>query len=173
MIGKVISAIRIVLSTAFYLGYIPQVQRLLVSALVVVLLWLFRVDSTKWFTLESLPLFLVGSLIYVVVASWLCDDTKKNFGDSVPTQVVLDYAGGQLFSFFLISHVWSINPSLLALGFVGYNFFSIVKPWPVFHFEEVTGGFGLVLDDLAAGAMTAVFIHALVALHTFIMPIIS
>jgi len=39
-------------------------------------------------------------------------------------------------------------------GFVVFRLFDIWKPWPVRVLDQrVTGGLGIILDDLAAGAM--------------------
>lgn len=170
---SLIIAIRRVVSSLMYIGYIPVVGRVLTSLVVVVLLWLTRFTVNGWFTLEAFPLFVWGTVLCILLGSWLCNDAKNVYGVSAPRQIVVDVAVGQLFSFVLISSVWSINASILALGFVGYQFFSVVKPWPLFHFEEVTGGFGYVIDDIAAGVMTALFMHALVALNSVVMPLIS
>lgn len=171
--NAVIVAIRRVLSSLLYIGYLPVGRQAVVSLLVVVLLWLWRFSVQQWFTMEAFPLFVWGTVLYIVVGSWLCKDAKKVYGVSAPRQIVLDVAAGQLFSFALISSVWTINANILALGFVGYQFFSVVKPWPLFHFEEVSGGFGIVVDDLAAGVMTALFVHLLVYVNSIVMPLIS
>ena len=39
-------------------------------------------------------------------------------------------------------------------GFALFRFFDIVKPWPVRAAERARGGFGIMLDDLVAGACT-------------------
>lgn len=171
--GVLVSAIRRVVSSLLFLGYVPYVQRVLVSLIVVVVLFLFRYNVDHWFTLAHLPRFLLLVVGFISVASWLCDDATRNFGCAAPRQIVLAVAGGQFLSFMLVTHVWGLNASVLALGFVGYQFFSVVKPWPLYHFEEVTGGFGIVLDDLSAGVMTALLMHGLIALNNYIMPIIS
>jgi phosphatidylglycerophosphatase A len=40
----------------------------------------------------------------------------------------------------------------LVAGFLLFRFFDILKPWPVsFLDRELTGGLGIMLDDVAAG----------------------
>jgi len=48
---------------------------------------------------------------------------------------------------FLLPHTWLA----LALGFMLFRFFDIIKPYPVKKVERFKGGFGIVLDDLLAG----------------------
>jgi phosphatidylglycerophosphatase A len=43
----------------------------------------------------------------------------------------------------------------LAIGFVLFRALDVVKPWPVRRFEDLPGGWGIVMDDVAAGALGA------------------
>jgi phosphatidylglycerophosphatase A len=46
--------------------------------------------------------------------------------------------------------VWSV-----ALGVVLFRLFDQTKPWPARALESVPGGWGVVLDDVAAGVWGA------------------
>jgi phosphatidylglycerophosphatase A len=37
-------------------------------------------------------------------------------------------------------------------GFVFFRAFDVLKPWPASAFDRMKNGFGVVMDDLAAGA---------------------
>jgi phosphatidylglycerophosphatase A len=54
---------------------------------------------------------------------------------------------------YLICVAWVAPPSWFAMGvaFVLFRFFDILKPWPVRWFEQLGGGDGILLDDVAAG----------------------
>jgi phosphatidylglycerophosphatase A len=42
------------------------------------------------------------------------------------------------------------------VGFVLFRFFDIIKPWPISWIDKnITGGFGIMLDDVIAGVMAA------------------
>ena len=45
-------------------------------------------------------------------------------------------------------------PTLLA-AFVLFRAFDILKPWPVSALEKLPGGWGIVMDDVAAGLLAA------------------
>ncbi len=48
------------------------------------------------------------------------------------------------------------------VGFVAFRFFDIIKPWPINWIDKkVTGGFGIMLDDVIAGAMAALVLQGL------------
>ncbi|HUJ96407.1 MAG TPA: phosphatidylglycerophosphatase A [Terriglobales bacterium] len=72
-----------------------------------------------------------------------------------PQFVVIDEVAGQLIALIAIPVSWK---SLL-LGFILFRGFDIVKPPPVRQLEQLPEGFGIVLDDVAAG------IYALVVMH--------
>jgi phosphatidylglycerophosphatase A len=45
----------------------------------------------------------------------------------------------------------------LITGFLLFRFFDMVKPWPIGWFDKrIHGGLGIMLDDIVAGAMSAV-----------------
>jgi phosphatidylglycerophosphatase A len=54
---------------------------------------------------------------------------------------------------FLITMLWVPQTILFILiGFFLFRFFDILKPFPIRHLEKrLKGGFGVVLDDVAAG----------------------
>ena len=50
----------------------------------------------------------------------------------------------------------------LAVGFALFRLFDIVKPWPIGWLDKhVDGGLGIMLDDIAAGLITALLMAAL------------
>jgi phosphatidylglycerophosphatase A len=45
----------------------------------------------------------------------------------------------------------------LALGFVLFRFFDIIKPWPIRWLDaKVHGGFGIMIDDVLAGVFSLI-----------------
>jgi len=69
---------------------------------------------------------------------------------------VVDEIVGQLLTFGLIFK----NPRfiLLLMGFAFFRLFDILKPFPIKRLERVPLGFGIVLDDLAAGFYASLII---------------
>ena len=98
-----------------------------------------------------------------------------------PSEIVVDELVGQWITF-TTWQVWMVlltgisnalvvlnevhaSPLYLALGFVLFRFFDIIKPWPISHADKrVKGGFGVMFDDLLAGiaAGTALYVIHLV-----------
>jgi phosphatidylglycerophosphatase A len=55
---------------------------------------------------------------------------------------------------------FKVSLPLLAVGaFLAFRLYDIVKPWPVNVLERrLPGGWGVVMDDLAAGAMAGIIL---------------
>ncbi len=131
------------LTSFFYLGYSP-----------------FAPGSCG--TIGALPLYYVMSrsltdlqyLLLVVVLSVLCIFLSfkaiKIYKNNDPKEVVLDEVVGYLVAMALIEPT-AVN---IITGFVLFRAFDIVKPFPVNWLERLKGGYGIVMDDIAAGVYT-------------------
>jgi phosphatidylglycerophosphatase A len=50
-------------------------------------------------------------------------------------------------------------------GLVIFRVLDVLKPWPIRRLEALPGGWGIVMDDVAAGVVGAALIAGLVALR--------
>ncbi|MEW5975758.1 MAG: phosphatidylglycerophosphatase A [Acidobacteriota bacterium] len=80
---------------------------------------------------------------------WAASRAELLLQKNDPPQVVIDEIVGQLLTYGLLFR----HPRfmLLLLGFVFFRLFDIIKPFPIRRLERVPMGFGIILDDLAAG----------------------
>ena len=86
-----------------------------------------------------------------VVSGWLASDRlSKHLGDPDPSEVVIDEVAGMWLALFGCPRTL---PILLA-AFLLFRFFDIAKLPPMRQLERLPGGFGIMLDDVAAGIMT-------------------
>jgi len=109
-------------------------------------------------TLLAIPVFLLLSCIpspvyewtiiaFFFLASWVSDKAQSHWGKKDDQRIVIDEIMG-----FFMAMMWLPKTALfVALGFVLFRFFDIVKPPPVRRLEQVRGGYGVVLDDVMAG----------------------
>nr|WP_184431961.1 phosphatidylglycerophosphatase A [Roseospira goensis] len=67
-------------------------------------------------------------------------------------EIVIDEVAGQ----WLTLTVVPLDPVAYGLGFVAFRAADIVKPWPIGWIDRrVGGGFGVMADDMVAGALAA------------------
>jgi phosphatidylglycerophosphatase A len=120
-------------------------------------------------TLGAIPLYLLASThgrAGVAVAAfaatalgiWASSVVARDVGLKDPQVVVIDEVAGLLVTMLPAAH-----PSWQAVvaGCVLFRVLDIVKPWPVRRLEALPGGWGIVMDDVAAGAIGAVAMAAL------------
>lgn len=80
----------------------------------------------------------------------ICQQASVSLGDKDPGAVVLDeiVALPLVFGCGLLR----LTPTLLVLGFVAFRVLDILKPPPARQLERLSGGWGIVADDLIAAA---------------------
>ncbi len=61
--------------------------------------------------------------------------------------------------FFALIPVSGTNYLAAAAAFILFRFFDIVKPGPVGWCEKLPGAWGIMMDDVAAGVITALIIY--------------
>lgn len=101
--------------------------------------------------LQPLPIaiYLWTTAVLFAVGIWACHVTARSFGVHDHGGIVWDEFVGYLLTMAAAPRGWH----WVVLGFVIFRLFDILKPWPVRWLDRhVAGGFGIMLDDLAAGA---------------------
>ena len=99
------------------------------------------------------PWFLLAGALAVFAAGiWAVARYAEERDLDDPGAVVIDEVAGQWIA--LIPAL--LNPWLVALAFVAFRLFDILKPWPVGLLDrELKGGLGIMADDIAAGIYAA------------------
>lgn len=102
----------------------------------------------SWFSLPVVFFTLMG---FIVFASWIAGEAEKALADKDPGYIVIDEIVGMAVTFFAVDFSWTAGLA----GFVLFRFFDILKPFPIRYLERrYSGGFGVVIDDVAAGIMS-------------------
>lgn len=109
--------------------------------------------------------FLIITILSCVVGVWICGRTAELMQMHDDPHIVWDEWSGIWitllpFSYLEASTVGYITPTLfilsLAVAFILFRFFDIIKPPPIgWADEKVAGGLGIMLDDIIAGVMAA------------------
>lgn len=84
------------------------------------------------------------------VSGLVLGDQVEKRGRKDPGEFVLDEVVGYMVA--VLGHPLHDRTLLrLAVAFVLFRIFDILKPWPVSFFDRMGGGKGIMLDDVAAG----------------------
>jgi phosphatidylglycerophosphatase A len=99
-----------------------------------------------------------------VVGIWASSVAARHFGREDPGHVVIDEVAGQLATLLLL------DVGLLGTlaGFLIFRVLDIIKPWPANRLEALHGGFGIMADDVMAGAYGWVLLWVLVYLFPWL-----
>jgi phosphatidylglycerophosphatase A len=115
------------------------------SLVACVALWLIP------FTASGLVLALAA---VIVVGIWAGSRVERTLGAKDPGVIVIDEVAGMFVSVLFLPRTLPV----LATAFVLFRLFDIWKPFPARESQVFTGGVGVMLDDLIAGAYTLVLI---------------
>jgi len=98
---------------------------------------------------------LLAGLVGVAVSGPVC----RALGEKDPGCIVIDEVSGQLLASAAVPLVTARAPSFeigLWIGsFVLFRFYDIFKPGPIRPLQDLPGGWGVVLDDVAGGLAAA------------------
>jgi len=123
-------------------------------------------------TLAAVPVYLLliqfNTLIYSVITVismiagiWICGIAADKLGEHDFGGIVWDEIAGFLVTMWFVDFSWQN----VVIGFILFRVFDIVKPWPIKWVDQkVSGGFGIMLDDVIAG-LVAGFLLAIYALN--------
>jgi phosphatidylglycerophosphatase A len=101
-------------------------------------------------------LVLVAALIAAAV--WIAGAAEKLLAAKDPGCIVIDEIAGMGVTFLGVS--FSMEAAII--GFMVFRFFDILKPFPVRYLEKrLSGGLGVVMDDVAAGIMSNIVLHVI------------
>ena len=136
------------IATCFKVGYLPFAPGTWGSVFAILLWWVLLKDLNTYIFGAIIIIFL---LIGIVVSNIIIDQS----GDHDPSHIIIDELVGQWLALFLIPDGF-FN---IAISFILFRFFDIIKPWPIRLIEKFPKGLGVMSDDLTAGLITLVLIQ--------------
>ncbi len=130
-----------IIATGLYLGKIPFMPGTFGSLVAVPLGYLCSLTFIPYYA--GWVLFTLLFFLGVYVSNRYTIIT----GLEDPGAVVIDEIAGLL----LFYIIFPFEPVYIIAGFVLFRFFDILKPFPVSFFDRIKNGWGIMLDDIAAG----------------------
>jgi len=146
--ARVYRAVVFSLSSALGLGYAPKGPGTFGTLAAIPL----------WFLLARLPLWTWGVLVLVAiaVAVAVASEAERLYGAHDVQRIVIDEVVGLLATSFAVPFAW---PEVL-VAFVLFRALDVWKPGVIGLIDRrVHGGFGVVMDDVAAGVLGCGLLH--------------
>ena len=91
---------------------------------------------------------IVATVAVTAVGLWASGRVERMVGRKDPGVIVIDEVAGMMVSVWFLPRTW---PVLLTAFFL-FRLFDVWKPFPARQSQVVTGGVGVMIDDLIAGA---------------------
>ncbi len=88
----------------------------------------------------------------------------RESGVEDPGHVVIDEVAGQAIA---LAYAAVFNWKYALAGFILFRAFDIIKPPPVRQLERLRAGWGIMMDDVAAGLLALVLLQIGARLHLF------
>ena len=149
--------------TVFYSGYSPVAPGTAGTLVAMALYMLENIifSGVNQRTLHILNFIFLLLIIYPSIK--LGDAAEKFYGAKDPQQVVLDEVIGYWIGILFIP--FSFSNAVFA--FILFRIYDIIKPFPAGSLESLTGGLGIIIDDVVAGFYTLASMHILVYLFNY------
>ncbi len=156
--------VRLRLITVFGLGHLRPASGTWGStppvAFALLLIWVLGRDDLsvhdQW--IVNISLVLIG-LIFSIVCVRFGAEAEQHFAKKDPRQVVADETAGQCIALLFLPWQpmndmdgWIWNLAIAATAFFAFRMLDISKPPPANQIQRLPGGWGILADDLIAGA---------------------
>lgn len=124
-------------STGFT-GYFPIAPGTVGSAVAIVALWFL--PEFSW------PVLLASSILFFIIGGWCATQAEDAWGHDAG-KINWDEVVGQMITVIALPKTLTIYVA----AFFAFRLFDIIKPPPVRHLESMPKGWGVMIDDVAAG----------------------
>ena len=141
------------LATGFYVGNIPFAPGTFGSL----------IGLPLCFFLAEVPLAaaIIAALLIIGLAIWISNAAEKTLKRKDPGCIVVDEIAGMVVTLIGLP----FNLITVAAGFILFRILDILKPFPIRVLDKrLSGGLGIVADDVVAGIFANVSIRALLYL---------
>jgi len=97
-----------------------------------------------------------GAAAALTAGIWAAGTLERAGGAKDPGHIVIDEVAGQWLTLAAVP----ADPLLYGIGFVLFRIMDVLKPWPANWIDRnVSGGAGVMLDDIAAGAYAGIALY--------------
>ena len=142
----------------FFLGRAPVAPGTFGSFGSLILAYLVVTTDNKNIVDYSGYLLLGLSVVFYYIGLQIAPWCEEKYGKD-PGIYVMDEVIGYLITIsFLIILGVDLTTNIWILSFISFRIFDVLKIWPAKDLENMKGGHGIILDDIAAGFQTLIFV---------------
>lgn len=106
----------------------------------------------------GIPSLVIASIIVFIIGLWASKHFERMVREKDSGMIVIDEVVGVWIA--MIPAV--LTSTSIALAFLLFRFFDILKPWPISWLDKhVRGGMGVMIDDVLAGIFAALVLIGL------------
>ena len=144
-----------IISTFFYVGYLPLMPGTFGSLAGLFLFYLIK-DNIFIYALLTLFLIILGFL----VSGRMEEITRKKDA----TCIVIDEVSGMLLGLLFLPYY---NIEVVVIAFIFFRLLDTFKPFPCDRLQKLKGGVGVMFDDIAAAIYTNIILQVVLRLASF------
>lgn len=137
------------LATGFYTGLSPSIPGTTGTIPAWVLLW--------YFFPQHIGVQVALLVVTIGISVWVASEAETVFGHD-SKKIVIDEWAGMVVAVLFLPH----TPTAYLLAFGAFRLFDVVKLWPAAQFEKLPQGWGVTMDDVAAGVQANVFVQIII-----------
>ncbi len=100
-------------------------------------------------------MLIIFSVVVFFIGVITANGVIQTSGNSDPSEVVIDEVAGQWIALIALPH--TLGYGIAAFGL--FRILDIFKPPPIQQLERLPGGWGVMLDDVAAGIATSIVLN--------------
>lgn len=143
-----------ILSTFFYVGYLPFIPGTFGSAAGVIIFFFIRYNTFAQLAVIS---------ILIITGLVITGKAEGVFGRKDPKYIVIDEVAGMLLSLLFLPY----DIRLVVMVFFVFRLLDTLKPCPAGAIQRLHGSVGIMGDDIIAGLYTNIVIQAVLRLVSF------
>ena len=142
------------IATWFGSGYLPKAPGTWGSLAALPFAWALLLVA------PSAQVLIAASFLLLFVGVWASALHSETLGAHDAGEIVVDEVVGQ----WIVLAVAPFSPLGWVAAFILFRFFDVIKPWPISWIDKrVSGGWGIMLDDVVAGIFGALSLLLIVS----------
>lgn len=146
--------IYLLISTFFYLGYIPFIPGTFGSLAGILLFYLTQSNPVS---------YLLLTFILTILGFLTAGQTERALDKKDARVIVIDEVCGMLIGLMLIP----LDIRLVIVAFLLFRLLDILKPYPAGWLQKLKGSMGIMGDDIVAGLYTNIILQIVLRVASF------